>query len=218
MARLVPFSLGGGRVIDIRGERYTCTASNPGSTALTLVSQSNGKSIQISRNELMSLIVMEEARLCDELEEPDLTPSRQCTDISGLSIARMLDWQLKLFLCRNMIPQLGRSPKSSEFRQDYALVTGILMDLYSVVGLRFQWSAWTVYHDLLRWRAKGYDVSALQRKGVEYTPWKDESKVRSNLARELIDEILADKPNLSSAGIYRELKSRIRRGAQEMEK
>lgn len=209
MARLAPFSLATGTVIDIRGKRFRCADAKFGEASVLLAPLAEGTPLEISRNELATLVVTEEARLCDELEEPEPTTLRACTDICGLSVVRLLDGQLKMFLCRALMPVQGRSPKTKAYQAVFDDASAFVNDLYSAMGLTFKWSVWTVYHDLLRWRAKGYDLAALQKKGVEYTPWRDDAKARSAKARELIEDILADNPNLSVSSVHREVNRRL---------
>ncbi len=210
MARLVPFALQEGTLVEIRGALFRCEPRNLGSTTIFLAPISGEAPIEISRNELASLLVTEEARVLDELEEPEPTPRRTCTDITGLSIFRVLEWQLKMHLCRVLMPYAGHSPKSPAYRAVFEAEGEAVRDLYQAAGLTFEWSIWTVYHDLLRWRASGYDIAALQRKGVEYTPWDDDKKVRTRKAREVMSEILKSNPNLSASAVHREVNKRLR--------
>lgn len=212
MARIVPFSLAIGTIVEIRGERFRCADPKFGKASVLLASLAEGAPLEVSRNELAALLVTEEACLCDELEEPEPPVLREVTDISGLSMNRLLEWQLKMFLCRALMPVMGRSPKSKAYRAVFDVASAFVNDLYSVFGLTFKWSVWTVYHDLLRWRASGYDLAALQRKGVEYTPWRDDAKARTQKALELIEEILANNPNLSVSAVHREVNKRLRNG------
>lgn len=208
MARLVPFSLAIGTIVDIRGERFRCADPNFGKASVLLAPLADGTPLEISRNELAALLVTEEARLCDELEEPEPQVLREVTDTSGLSMVRLLDWQLKMFLCRVLMPVKGHSPKSKAYRAVFDEASAFVGELYAPLELKFQWSVWTVYHDLLRWQASGYDLAALQRKGVEYTPWRDDAKARSHKALALIEAILAENPNLSASGLHKEVEKR----------
>lgn len=211
MARLVPFSLQSRQRIDIDGVRYRIARVQASSPILILVQDApSGEELRTTRNELATLVVTERAAFVDELDEPDPTPCRQFTDLSHLSVQRMLDWQAKLFLLRAMLPCAGRSPKSAFFLQAFDTALDELGGWYRSMGLDLGsgWSPWTLYHDMLRWRSKRYEIAALQSKGVEYRPWK----VRNSLyetAREIANEIQLKQPSLSASGVHRKTNARI---------
>ena len=212
MARLVPFSLAAGTVIEIRGVRYRSAQVKSGTASVQLIALSDDSALEISRNELAALIVTEEARICDELEEPEPHQMRTVTDISMLSAHRMFDWQFKIFLCKWMTLLTGQSPKSKSYKAMFLLASGFLQGLYPEARPTGNWSAWTIYHDLLRWRASGYDFAAFQRKGVEYAPWSDNSKARITKLRQLIEDILSENPNFSASAVHEEVNKRLKGG------
>lgn len=209
MARLVPFSLQSNAIVEIRGRRFRCAQASPEGASAMLLSIDGGANIEVGRNELASMLVTEEARICDELEEPDPAPMRSCTDLSKLSIVRQLDWQVKIFICRYLMRLGGASPKSSRYRNDLETATSFINELFENAALSFKWSPWTIYHDNLRWRAKGYDLAAMQKKGVEYSPWSDDSKAKVRMVKAMIEEILTKNPNLGAAALYREVNAKL---------
>lgn len=159
--------------------------------------------LTISRNELASLLVIEKATLIDELDIPDsaanhdsevsesesnlvkpvdssddgtsLFTKREITDISHMQLARILDWHGKIYILKCLMPLGARSPKSSTFRTTVSEASMDLKEWLAEVGISGpkKWSEWTLYHDLLRWRQQRYELAAIQRKGLEYSPWKN---------------------------------------------
>ncbi|MGN8002350.1 hypothetical protein ACTJKQ_04060 [Acidovorax sp. 22279] len=213
MARLVPFSLQSGQRIDVDGVPHRISKVAPSSPIIVLVrADGSGIELQTTRNELATLVVTERAEFLDELDDPEHDPSRQFSDISHLTVQRMLDWQAKLFLLRAMLPYAGRSPKSRVFRSAFDGALEELNDWYRSMGMDVGsgWSPWTLYHDMLNWRAARFEISALQSKGVEYRPWTTRSALYE-VAIEIATEIKQRQPNLSALGVHRRTNQRMAR-------
>lgn len=213
MARLVPFSLQSRQRIDIDGVPHRISQVVPSSPTIVLVrADGSGKELRTTRNELATLVVTERAEFIDELDDPEQEPSRQFSDISHLPVQRMLDWQAKMFLLRAMLPYAGRSPKSSVFRSAFDGALEELNDWYRSMGMDVGsgWSPWTLYHDMLNWRARRFEISALQIKGVEYRPWTKRSALYE-AASAMANEIKLTQPNLSSSGVHRRITQRMAR-------
>ena len=215
MARLVPFSIQRGQRVDIDGITHHISEVVPSSPCIILV-RNDSTEVKVTRNELATMVVSERATFIDELDEPDPEISRQFTDISNLSVQRMLDWQAKLFLLRAMTPHFGRSPKSQIFSNAFKAAHDELGRWYTSVGMDLGngWSPWTLYHDMLRWRANRFEMSSLQVKGVEYRPWKKRNSLY-RLAQKIALEIKLDTPSLSASGVHRQTNKRLKKLTQK---
>lgn len=213
MSRIVCLSYHLNHEITIRGKRYRIAAMLRGNRTLTLETlSSDKKSITISRNELAALIITEEAELHDELEDPSPGPLRKYTDISNMSINRILDWQGKIYLFKKMVHLSGSSPKSKQYRAAFEMAAVELKEWQPITEppITNSWSVWTTYHDILRWRANRYEIGALQRKGVEYTPWRIEAPNIYELATRIAHEIALASPELSKANIHKQTNERLK--------
>ena len=171
MPRLVSFDLQRGVRLRI-GERDFSIIDVPAGAA-TVKLQEDGASdtLVVSRGELAHLVVTEQAEFIDDPAEPPPIPTRTVTDISHLSPLRMLDWHAKVYIVLRMRRFFGQSPKSIAFRNAFEQANQALAEFYAEMGLPLKtWSAWHIYHDLLRWRANRFEWFAFQRKGVEYCP------------------------------------------------
>jgi len=176
----------------------------------------SGKEVKVTLNELGSLTVDEKAVFVDELDDPTIEISRNCTDINNLTLSRLLDWQAKIFLTRAMLPYVGKSPKTAEFRKAFNAVHAELSGYHRSMGIEVSsktWSVWTIYHDMLRWRASRYELAALQVKGVEYRPWKKVHPLYK-IAREIAEEIKLTQPTLSVATVHRQVMERLSKNLQ----
>jgi hypothetical protein len=212
VSRLVPFELFAGRRLRIDGVVHSVQARQSREPFVLLLRDGGGTSMRVSRSELAALVVQERAELIDDLEDPDPVPSRAVTDISGLSFSRTVDWLGKMFLVRGLM-HLTSSPKSPAYRQAFSLRLQELTGHLEEAGIvEFPgWSVWTVYHDILRMRKAGYDLSALQVKGVEYTPLvrRRDAAALSALRHDLERLALAE-PSLSAAMLHRRLQASAR--------
>lgn len=213
MSRLTPFALQAGLRLQIAGTRYVLTKCERMSP--TVVLQPEGpteEAMVVTRDKLATLVATEQARILDDLEEPDPNPQprRTCTDISHLTVSRMFDWHAKLYLLKSLAPMTFRSPKSKVFREAFAVASSELTSWHAEMGTGYtaDWSPWTVYHDILRWRYAGHDMAALQKKGVEYTPWS-KSRGLYDLAREIAAEVLQKEPAISAAGLHRHINKEL---------
>lgn len=209
MSRLTPFSLRVGTRLEIGGSRFLVSkCERMASTVELQLEGYAGPASTVSRNELATLVASEQARMLDDLEEPEPlgVRRRQWTDISHLSIPRMFDWHSKVYLLKALLPLEGRSPKSKVFRETLAQASAELSVWHAEMGTGYapDWSAWTLYHDILRWRYAGHDMAALQKKGVEYSPWS-KSRELYDLAREIAAEVLNKEPAVSAAGLHRQV-------------
>lgn len=171
MSRLTAFDPNTNRAIRIDGNRYTVRRAQRADLMLTVVG-ADGVERAVTRTELAALIVQARAAFANELEpEP---PSREVTDISGLSIHRLVDWFSKLYLLRRLAGCRGSSPRnsSSMFMRCYEEAADSLRASLALMGISgFKtWSPCALYHDLRRMDDSGWDLAALQIKGVEYCP------------------------------------------------
>lgn len=216
MARLIPFSLQIGQRLVIRDKRYVVTQMGLASRAAVLSREGGGdERVEVSRNELAALLVNEQARFFDELEEPEAERAqlRTVTDITHLSVARMMEWQSKIYLLKALAHLVGHSPRSKAFTSAMEEALGNLQIWHEALGLGGQstWSPWTLYHDLLRWRANAYDIAALQRKGVEYCPWSQKNELY-DVVREIAAYQLKQHPSISAAGLHRKINQELANG------
>lgn len=218
MSRLTPFSLRVGLRLEIGGSRYLMVKYERQAPTVSLEAESSpGETIVVSRNELATLLVTEQARILDDLEEPEPTARalRPFTDIAQLTVYRMFDWHAKVYLLKSLAPMGSCSPKSKTFKEAFDQAARELVDWHSEMGTGYRpdWSPWTIYHDVLRWRYAGYDMAALQKKGVEYSPWS-KSRGLYDAAREIAAEVMNNEPSISAAGLHREVNKRLaQRGA-----
>ncbi len=209
MSRLTPFALQVGLRVEIADTRFVLSKCERMSPTVELQPEDQaGSASVVSRNELATLLATEQARFLDDLDEPEPNPQsrRTCTDIAHLTVSRMFDWHAKIYLLKSLAPMTSRSPKSKVFREVFASASSELTNWHAEMGTGYtaDWSPWTVYHDVLRWRYAGYDMAALQKKGVEYTPWS-KSRGLYDLAREIAAEVLRKDPAVSAAGLHRHI-------------
>lgn len=229
MARLICLTLSPGQLLEMSGIRYSVLEQPLDQRVVRL--QQHGpvdKTIQMSKNELASLLVLEKATLIDVLDipepkpEPDVnvgeemgidgrdegtsnlntSPSKlNIVDISHMELTRVLDWHGKIYILKCLMHLGHSSPKSSSFKLATANALKDLEEWYDGIGLSgtSSWSAWTLYHDLLRWRQQRYKFIALQRKGVQYTPWVNRKSDFYVTAYKLAQEVGLEFPNLSTA-------------------
>lgn len=205
MSRLVCFDLTPGRRVTVREIPYRVLRAPAGAPALTLAPEDSSKKLlEISRNELATLLVTEEAELIDELDDPASKFMREVTDLSHMPLHRLLDWHAKVFLLRRMMPFAGASPRGKKFRNEYSAAELELRNWRSQMGVTGEktWSQWTCYHDLGRWRANRYSFGAVQRKGVEYCPERNRSAFYEEAAAFAQAKGLAE-PHLSTAQVHK---------------
>lgn len=222
MSRLVCFDVGGAPKVLLQGRRYTVYV-NPTRPILVRLRDEGTAEISMTRNELATLVAIEDAALLDDLDEPAEEPEasddvqmrpRAHTDISHLSLHRILDWQAKLFLLVRLMPIAQASPKSRTFlkRVEEARAELIAWRLdMGVLGEGKQWSPWTLYHNLLAWRKARYAMAALQRKGVQYCPWVHRTASLHNKAKELAHTIKLNNPALSASRVADAVNSELRK-------
>jgi hypothetical protein len=105
--------------------------------------------------------------------QPSTGERRIATDLWHLPLPRILDWHAKIYILKCLMRLRSCSPKSRLFRATVVEAQGDLDEWEAWTGAACakRWSAWTLYHDLLRWRQQRYDMAAIQSKGVEYAPW-----------------------------------------------
>jgi hypothetical protein len=213
VSRLICFDLTEGRRVNIKETAYKVRTNPLARLTVTLESLADGTLMKISRNELATLLVLEEAELVDDLDEPDAVPSRTSTDISQLPLHRILDWHAKMFVLVRLMPIERASPKGKLFNAMVREAHEQLEAWRTAVGWRGgkTWSPWTLYHDLLRWRKSRYSVSALQKKGVEYSPWGKTPAIYRE-ARRLVKEVGLESPHLSVASTHEAVEARLRTG------
>lgn len=205
MARIVSFDLQVGRIVDIRKARYRIARVNDVGPKLRLESVVEGEAgLDMTRNELASLIVAEEAEFIDDNDDPTLGNMRETTDLAGLAIHRVIDWHAKMFLFLRLLHLAGTSPKSDKFLIPYECAKQELREFHEPLGLGdFKpWSAWTLYHNLLHWRSARYNIAALQKKGVEYLKLKKRPPFYV-AADEMIMKLGVEQPQLSPANIHK---------------
>lgn len=212
MPRLIALNFQVGIRLRIKAQTYAIVAVPPGHAEIAILADGSPAPMTVTRGELASLLVKEEAEfIYDDDEPPDTTrhPSRPVTDISRLSLPRIFDWHAKMFML-NRLRRLPCSPKSPVYRIEFEKAETEIALLYGFCGFPVtkRWSVWTLYHDLLRWRSYGYELAAFQKKGVEYTPHKGASR---KLAESLKAEILAlakEYPHLGPTAIAKKLKEK----------
>ena len=207
MARIVSFDLQVGRIVDIGKTRYRIAKVNDVGPKLRLESIVEGEpGRDITRNDLASLIVVEEAEFIDDIDDPTLTDMRETTDLAKLPVHRVIDWHAKMFLILRMMHLAGTSPKkqtANKFGVAYDKAKQELLAFHEPLGLGdFKPpSEWTIYHDLLRWRSARYNIAAIQKKGVEYSPLKKRPPFYV-AAEEMIMQLGVERPELSAANIH----------------
>ena len=166
MSRLIFMDIKPGRHIAIRGVRHRVQHVQPGGPLLTLKPESADTTLEMSRNELATLLVLEEAEMLDELEDPEADNAREVTNLSFQPVNRIIDWHGKVFLLRQMMRHAGSSPRSKVFRAAFDRAKSILEDWHHAIGLvdAKTWACWTIYNDLRRWRSLRYSgCGAAQR-------------------------------------------------------
>jgi hypothetical protein len=204
MSRLVCFDLTPGRRVTVREIPYRVLRAPAGAPALTLAPEdSSGKLLEITRNQLATLLMTEEAEFIDELDDPEPKFMREVTDISHMPLHRLMDWQAKVFLLCRMMPFIGGSPRGEKFRDKYKAAQLELRNWRSQMGVSGEktWSHWTCYHDIGRWRANRYSLGALQRKGVEYCPERMRNEFYEEAAAFARAKGLAE-PHLTAAQVH----------------
>lgn len=205
------FELRSGQRIRIRGLVHRILKADKRSPVVTLCTDDEPPTeIRISCAELQALVVLGDAELIDELEDPDRQPTSYLTNLTFLSPHRLHDWQLKVILLRAMLPVRTRSFKSSAFRrayQDACELVDACRELSPITGGK-QWSMYEIYHTLLRWRASGYAYTAIQNKGIAFRKPLRHSKLHET-ARELSTTIAKQSPDLSIATIHRQANERL---------
>lgn len=207
MSRLVCMDLRPGRIVSIQGARHRIQEVQSGGPLLTLLPEDDGAPVmKMSRTEFAALLVLEEAEMVDELEDPTAETTREVTNLSFASLPRIIEWHAKVYLLCRMMPWSGSSPKSAEFRAAYAEAQRNLREYQEAWGLAGckTWSHWTIYHDIQRWRSSSYSLAAIQRKGVEYCPWEKRSALHDE-ARMLAHEIILKNPQHSIAQVHGEI-------------
>lgn len=211
MARLVPFEVSQGQRIRIRGTEYRVIVAERREAGITLRADDGSDSaLRISKAELQALVVLEEAELLDELEEPDRRSRRPARTLTYLVPHRLHDWQLKTILLRAMLPVRRLSYKSHTFQRAFQAATELVdacRELSPVIGGK-AWSALTIYHTLLRWRASGYAYAALQVKGIGYSRLRSRGVIYEK-ARHVATEVGLKNPNQSAAQTHRQTKRRL---------
>jgi hypothetical protein len=191
----------------IKNHSYTIVAVPHNSPEITILADGGSQTMTVTRGELATLLVKEEAEFdYDNEEPPDASrrSSRSVTEISRLSMQRILDWHAKMFLL-NRMRRLLCSPKSPVFRSELEKAQSELDLFYSLCGFIAlkRWSAWTLYHDLLRWRSHGFELAAFQKKGVEYTPHSGPSRKAFELLKAEVHAIAKKNPHLGPTAIAR---------------
>ena len=211
MAGLVPFEVSQGQRLRIRGTEYRVIVAERREAGITLRADDGSDSLlRISRAELQALIVLEDAELLDELEDPDQRPARPATTLTYLVPHRLHDWQLKGILLRAMVPVRHLSYKSDTFQRAFRAATELVdacRELSYVTGGK-SWSALTIYHTLHRWRASGYAYLALQKKGIGYSKQRSRGPTYDK-ARAAATEIALRNPTQSVAQTHRQIKQRL---------
>lgn len=204
MSRLTSFDLTEGRTLRISGKRYRIQSAPRGVPSVRLMCLDGHGELEISRAELASAVVTEQAAFEDELEdaEPEF---REVTNLSFASLARAWDWHAKLFLLRRLTRHAGSSPKSKLFRVAHEQASAELEVWQEECGVTDckRWTAWTCYQEILRWRRSGYQLAAIHRKGLEYAPWSKRTHTRDD-ARQLVTDIAYANPHLTIAQLHRQ--------------
>lgn len=211
MSRLICLDMSPGKRVDIKGVEYTVRRYSRTKSQIEFESVGDSKRIAMTMDAFATLLVCEQAELIDELDEPDPTkrPTRPCTDLSGLSIHRTIDWQIKICLLRLMFT-CRASPDSTGFRQRYEECRTWLVETYQSMGITEipTPAGWTIYQDLLKWRRARYSVAAIQKKGVQYSPWSVRSSFHKKAA-ELARELSTKQGHLSGAAVHRMVNERM---------
>jgi hypothetical protein len=207
MPRLIALDFQVGIRLRIRTYTYTIVAAPLGSPEISILADGGDHLMTVTRSELATLLVKEEAEFVDDNERPpdaSRCASRSVTEISRLSMRRMLDWHAKMFLL-NRMRRHPCSPKSPVFRLELEKAQSDLDLFYSLCGFISlkRWSVWTLYHDLLRWRSQGFELAAFQRKGVEYTPHTGPSRYAFELLKAEVFATVKENPHLGPTAIAR---------------
>lgn len=191
---------------------------------VTLRESNDGASeLLMTRNELATLIGKELATLVDALDEPEedepgehdrantMRANRACTDISHLTLHRIVDWHAKMFILIRLLALRGASPKGKLFVEAVRSAQEELTMWWSEMGICGEGknlSPWTLYHILLAWRKRRYTMAAFQKKGVEYSPWVNRSRLRE-FAKELATTLKLNNPTWTVQKILEEVNKRL---------
>lgn len=210
MSRLICMDIKPGRQIAIRGVRHRVTHVQQGGPMLTFKPETGDAAVEMSRNELATMLVLEEAEMLDELEDPEADSVRKVTNLSFQTIPRIMDWHGKVFFLRQMMPHAGRSSNTAVFRAAFAKAKATLEGWHRDIGLGVAktWACRTIYYDLRRWRSFRYALSTVQRKGVEYCPWKQRPELYVKAER-LFEALIKENPNLTVAALAKEINMRL---------
>lgn len=211
MSRLICLDMAPGQRVAIKGKEYTVRRYSPTKSRIEFEPVEGTKRIAMTMDAFATLLVCEQAELIDELDEPDPTkrPTRPCTDLSRLSIHRIIDWQIKICLLRLMFT-CRASPNSKAFTQRYDECRKWLVETYQSMGITEipTPAVWTIYQDLLKWRRARYSMAAIQTKGVQYSPWSVRSAFHKKAA-ELARELSTKQGHLSGAAVHRQVNERM---------
>lgn len=212
MSRLICMDIRPGRLIAIQGVRHSVQYVQPGGAVLILKPETGGATVEMSRSELATLLVIEEAEMLDELEDPEADNVRKVTNLSFLPLHRIIDWHGKVFLLRQMMPHLGSSSRTKVFCAAFDRAKSLLEEWHRAIGLvdAKTWACRTIYYDLRRWRSFRYALATVQRKGVEYCPWKERPPLYVEAER-LFHELVREKPGWTTAAYQVELDKRLKR-------
>lgn len=215
MSKLICFDMRVGRRVDVRGVEYRVNKFSRTAARLRLEAVkkgSNAPDLTYTADQFAALLVTEEAELVDELDEPDQKQrkSRAVTDLSNLSLHRVIDWLVKIFLLRQMMCMRGFSPNGKTLVGHYEEVRLWLDEWFKSAGISDvpMPTCWTTYQDLRRWRRHRYSLAAVQTKGLEYTPWEKNSDFYK-LARKLAQEQGMSNPTLSAANLHRAVNDQL---------
>lgn len=212
MSRLVCLDFSVGRRVRIRGHDYTVIRLQWAAKALVLQNGSTGEALEITRSELVALIVGESAELVDDLELPIVEPSRHVTVVTpAMPLHRTIDWLAKLSMVKQLLPFAGHSPKGRVFRAAYERARHMVELYFDAIGLGdFPfWSPWTLYHDLLRMRQNKFDLAALQNKGVEYRPHRIAPNSFFAEAARMAEEIRLSNPHITTREVSKRVNDRL---------
>lgn len=210
MSRLICMDIRPGRLIAIQGVRHSVQYVKPGGAVLILKPETGGATVEMSRSELAALLVIEEAEMLDELEDPEADNVRAVTNLSFQSVNRIIDWHGKVFLLRQMMPHAGSSPRTAVFRTAFERAKAELEMWHRAIGLTGAktWSCRTTYYDLRRWRSHRYALATVQRKGFEYRPWSRRPPLYVK-AEEVFLELIKANPTLSLASLRDKVNKRL---------
>ena len=210
MSRLICMDIRPGRLIAIQGVRHSVQYVQPGGAVLILKPEKGGATVEISRSELAALLVIEEAEMLDELEDPEADNVRAVTNLSFQSVNRIIDWHGKVFLLRQMMPHAGSSPRTAVFQAAFERAKAELESWHRAIGLAGAktWSCRTTYYDLRRWRSFRYALATVQRKGFEYRPWSQRPTLYLR-AEEVLLELIKANPTLSLASLSDKVNKRL---------